>query len=267
MTTAEASEAPGATWSAATPRRRVEPRRPGQQWLGRSPSRRSGRSGRRRDRAPRGARMASRAAGLLALFLGCVHCSWSLGCRGSSARRSRSAHRVAPLARLTVVLLVVTHVALMIVGGALLDQTLLWSEVPLSWRAAVSLAGADRDVPLPRRRRLERPAGPPCPLERDLVPLDLTIYVGIFLAFFHEVAGGTHFVANQPRASRGPPVRRDGRSHPDLARVPAAGRPRWHGIRVSAVVPEASGLASVWLTGSDLERLDAGPASTSCSGS
>ena len=199
-------------------------------------------------------------AGLLASFLVCAQLL--LVARVPWFERSVGLDRLTAWHRslgTTVVLLVVTHVALMIVGGALLDQTSLWSEVPsvlarqpYLWPALIGtvlflVVGVSS-------ARLARRA-----LSYEIwFALHLTIYVGIFLAFFHQVAGGTHFVANQPARF----------AWILLYAATAAAILTWrvllplvdharHGIRVSAVVPEASGLASVWLTGSDLERLDA----------
>ncbi len=159
----------------------------------------------------------------------------------------------------TVVLLVLTHVVLMVVGGALLDGTSLWSEVPSAlarqpylWPALVGtllfLVVGLSSARLARRT-----------LSYELwFAIHLTIYVGIFLAFFHQVAGGTHFVSNSVARA----------AWIALYAGTAAAILTWrvvlpllddrrHALRVSQVVPEGRGLASVWLTGSNLDDLEA----------
>lgn len=159
----------------------------------------------------------------------------------------------------TVVLLIVTHVVLMILGGAWLDRTTVWSEVPgvlatqpYLWPAVIGtalfLAVGLSSARLARQR-----------LSYEVwFTVHLTSYVAIFLTFFHQVAGGTHFVSDT------------------LARLAwillyagtAAAIVTWrvalplldhgrHRLRVTAVVPEGRGLASVWLEGADLQRLGA----------
>ena len=159
----------------------------------------------------------------------------------------------------SVVLLVLTHVALMIVGGAVLDGVALWSEVPsvlarqpYLWPATIGtalfLAVGLSSARLARQR-----------LSYEVwFAVHLTIYVGIFLAFAHQVAGGTHFVDS--------PV---GRALWILLYAgTAAALVTWrvvlpllahhrYALRVAAVVPEGHGMASVWLQGRGLDRLEA----------
>ncbi|WP_426595723.1 ferredoxin reductase family protein [Cellulomonas sp. McL0617] len=199
-------------------------------------------------------------AGLLASFLVCAQLL--LVARVPWFERSVGFDRLVSWHRslgTTVVLLVLTHVLLMIIGGALLDSTSLWSEVPsvlarqpYLWLAligtvlffVVGLSSA----------RLARRA-----LSYELwFGLHLTIYVGIFLAFFHQVAGGTHFVADRLAQA----------AWIALYSATAAAILTWrvalplldhrrNALRVSQVVREGRDLASVWLTGASLDRLDA----------
>lgn len=159
----------------------------------------------------------------------------------------------------TVVLLVMTHVLLMIVGGALLDATSVWAEVPsilatqpYLWPALIGtvlfLVVGLSSVRLARLK-----------LSYELwFALHLTIYVGIFLTFFHQIAGGTHFVTDAP-ARVAWIVLYSGTAAAILTwRVvlPLVAHRR-HSLRVAGVVPEANGLASVWLTGTGLDQLNA----------
>lgn len=159
----------------------------------------------------------------------------------------------------TVVLLVLTHVLLMIVGGALLDATSVWAEVPsvlatqpYLWPALIGtvlfLVVGLSSVRLARLT-----------LSYEVwFALHLTIYVGIFLAFFHQVAGGTHFVTDRP-ARAAWIVLYSGTAAAILTWrvVLPLVHHRRHGLRVAGVVPAGNGLTSVWLTGTGLDRLHA----------
>jgi len=159
----------------------------------------------------------------------------------------------------TVVLLVLTHVLAMIVGGSMLDGISVWAEVPQAlarqaylWLALIGtvlfVAVGLSSARLARRR-----------LSYEVwFAIHLTIYVGVFLAFFHQVAGGTHFVQS--------PVART--AWILLYSATAAALLVWRvvlplaahrrlALRVAAVVPEGTGLSSVWLEGRDLGRLEA----------
>ncbi|MET0787752.1 MAG: ferredoxin reductase family protein [Cellulomonas sp.] len=159
----------------------------------------------------------------------------------------------------SVVLLVLTHVALMIVGGALLDGVTLWSEVPVVlarqpylWPALVGTAlflAVGLSSARLARQKLSYEAW---------FAVHLTIYVGVFLAFAHQVAGGTHFVDST--VARGLWIL--------LYAGTAAALLTWRvvlpllahrrlALRVSAVVPEGRGLASLWLEGRGLASLGA----------
>ena len=159
----------------------------------------------------------------------------------------------------SVVLLVLTHVALMIVGGSLLDGLSVWSEVPsvlatqpYLWPALIGtvlfLAVGMSSARLARRH-----------LSYEVwFAVHLTIYVGIFLAFAHQVAGGTHFVDSP--VARGLWILLYAGTAAALLTwrvvLPLLSHRRY-GLRVSAVVPEANGLASVWVHGRGLSRLEA----------
>ena len=159
----------------------------------------------------------------------------------------------------TVVLLVLLHVGAMILGGMLVDSTTPWSEL-------VSLTTSTPDVPIAlvgtalflvvgvSSARLVR-----MHLSYEWwFALHLTIYAGIYLAFWHQLAAGTHMVSS-PGArlawialyvatatallwSRvlGPVIR-----HVHL------------GLRVDAVRVESPDTVSVWLHGSGVHRLGA----------
>ncbi len=159
----------------------------------------------------------------------------------------------------SVVLLVLTHVALMIVGGSLLDGLTLWSEVPdvlarqpYLWPALVGtvlFVGVGLSSARLARERLSYEAW---------FAVHLTVYAGVYLAFAHQLAGGSHFVDSP------------------VARVlwillyagTAAALLTWRvvlpllehrrlALRVSAVVPEAHGLTSVWVEGRGVATLGA----------
>ena len=159
----------------------------------------------------------------------------------------------------TVVLLVGTHVLLMIVGGSVLDGTTVWAEVPGVLRTQPYLWWASIGTVLFFAVGLSSARLARARLSYEWwFALHLTIYVGIFLAFFHQVAGGTHFVASP--AARFVWIL--------LYSATAGAVLVWrvllplldHGrlrLTVTSVVPEADGLASVWLRGSGLERLGA----------
>lgn len=159
----------------------------------------------------------------------------------------------------TVLLLVLTHVALMVVGGAMLDQQALWPEA-LSLLAtqpemlsalvgtAIFLVVGMSSARLARQR-----------LSYEVwFVLHLSVYVGIYLTFGHQVAAGTHFV--------GSPVARAVWTAMYVAT--AAALVTWRVVlpllahrsmmlTVDQVVPEGSGMVSVWLRGRHVDRLAA----------
>jgi predicted ferric reductase len=158
-----------------------------------------------------------------------------------------------------VLLLVLTHVTLMIVGGALLDQQALWPEV-LSLIAtqpkllsAVVGAGIFLVVGLSSARLARRV------LSYEVwFALHLSMYVGIYLTFGHQIAAGTHFV--DAPVARAVWIGLYGATASALVTwrvlVPLVAHSRMM-LRVDQVVPEGAGMVSVWLRGSGLERLAA----------
>ncbi|MGY4642528.1 ferredoxin reductase family protein [Cellulomonas sp. URHB0016] len=159
----------------------------------------------------------------------------------------------------SVVLLIVTHVVLMILGGAWLDRTTAWAEVPsvlatqpYLWPAVIGtvifVAVGLSSARLARQR-----------LSYEVwFAVHLTTYVAIFLTFFHQVAGGTHFVSD-PLARLAWILLYAGTAAAILVwrvAVPLVDH-RKYTLRVTAVVPEGRGLSSVWLGGAGLERLGA----------
>ncbi|MFC8597823.1 ferric reductase-like transmembrane domain-containing protein [Isoptericola sp. NPDC057191] len=159
----------------------------------------------------------------------------------------------------TVVLLVVTHVLLMVEGSSLLTRQAPWPEA-LSMLAtmpdlllallgtAVFLAVGASSARLVRRH-----------LSYEAWFLvHLSIYAGIYLAFWHQIAAGAHFVGST--AARTVWVL--------LYVATAAAVLTWRfvlplvdagrrGLRVTAVVPEAGGMTSVWVSGPGLGELPA----------
>ena len=87
--------------------------------------------------------------------------------------------------------------------------------------------------------------------------LHLYAYLAIALAFLHQLFVGADFIHDQLAAIYWiSPVRADGGAGPRLPGRPAAASPRLrHRLRVSAVVPEAPGVVSIYLAGRDLDRL------------
>ncbi|SDD78232.1 Predicted ferric reductase [Sanguibacter gelidistatuariae] len=159
----------------------------------------------------------------------------------------------------TVVLLVLTHVGLMIVGGGLLDHEALWPEA-LSLIArqpkllsAVVGTGIFLVVGLSSARLARRVLS----YEVWFV-IHLSVYVAIFLTFGHQIAAGTHFV-DAPVARAvwiGLYVATASALLTWRVLIPlVAGRQMM--LRVEQVVPEGAGMVSVWLRGSGLERLEA----------
>ncbi|GAA1869170.1 ferredoxin reductase family protein [Myceligenerans crystallogenes] len=156
-----------------------------------------------------------------------------------------------------VVLLVVTHVLLVLTGSARWESTTVWAQVPALlatqpdlWEATIGaclfLLGGITGARLIRRL-----------LSYEVwLTVHLTLYVGIYLTFWHQITGGTHFLAD--------PVARA----VWILMYAAAGaalvtwriaRPLWrltrHVFRVEAVVPESPSTTSVWLQGRHVEEL------------
>ncbi len=158
----------------------------------------------------------------------------------------------------SVLLLTLTHVVLIVIGGKETDQVTLWSEfwtttlpqpdvlTALIGTAVLVLAGVTSARTA--RRHLSYEAW---------YWLHTSTYVAVFLTFGHQIHAGAHFVDN--------PVNRALWSILYLGTaaavvvwrlaLPAAGVLRYR-VRVESVVPEASGVTSVWLRGSHLEELN-----------
>ena len=159
----------------------------------------------------------------------------------------------------TVVLLVLTHVGLMIVGGGLLDHRAPWTEVLSLVATQPELLSAVVGTAIflvvgVSSARLARRV-----LSYELwFVLHLSIYLGIYLTFGHQIAAGAHFV--------GSPVARA--VWIGLYVATASALLTWRVLvpllshrqlmlRVDQVVPEGAGVVSVWLRGSGLQRLQA----------
>lgn len=189
-------------------------------------------------------------AGLLASFLVCAQLllvgrvPWFE--RSVGLDRLVSWHRTLGA---TVLLLVLTHVALMVIGGAMLDQQALWPEAlsllttqPEMLSALVGTAlflvvGASSARLL--RRRLSYEAW---------FLVHLTIYAGIYLTFGHQIAAGTHFVADPwARAAWIALYVATGAALLTWRVLVPLVEHRGLLLRVEQVVPEAPGTVSVWL--------------------
>lgn len=159
----------------------------------------------------------------------------------------------------TVILLVLAHVALMVAGTELLDASLPWTalmavltDYPDMLTALVGtilfIAVGLSSARLLRQR-----------LSYEVWwVLHLTTYLAIFLTFFHQLSGGTHFVAN--------PVNRIAWIALYLGTAAAlitwrlllpTARAWRHRLRVEAVVPESEGMVSVWFSGPRVRELGA----------
>ena len=157
----------------------------------------------------------------------------------------------------TVVLLVVTHVASMIVGGELLDRSMPWTELISILQnypdmlAALLGTAAFIAVGLSSARLLR------ARLSYEVwYWLHLTTYVAIFLTFLHQLSAGTHFIAS--------PVNRAvwlllylGTASAVLTwRFILPTMNAWrHRMRVESVVRENAGTTSVWFRGPHLDEL------------
>lgn len=199
-------------------------------------------------------------AGLLASFLVCAQLllvarmPWLE--RGTGLDRLVGWHRSLGAA---VVLLVLTHVLLVVVGSALLAQQSVWEVVPLLLVTQPDLVQAVVGATLflvaglTSARLLRRLLS-----YEAWLAVHLTLYVGIFLAFGHQIAGGTHFV--------GAPVARavwillysaTAAALVTWRVVLPLWRLRTHVFRVEAVVPESPTATSVWIRGKHADDLGA----------
>jgi predicted ferric reductase len=157
------------------------------------------------------------------------------------------------------VLLVLTHVVAMVLGGMLVDHATPWREALTMLSAypdmLTALAGTVLFVVVGMssarlfRRRLSYEAW---------FLIHLTIYGGICLTFFHQISAGVHFVgsplaktvwfAMYAATALSIVWYRVGYPLLDNLRM---------GLRVETVVHEAAGTTSVWLRGKHLDRMQA----------
>ncbi|WP_166843840.1 ferredoxin reductase family protein [Isoptericola sp. BMS4] len=157
----------------------------------------------------------------------------------------------------SVVLLVATHVVLVVVGGAMLDAATPWAETLTLVRTRPELLSAVVGTAL----FLAVGATSARLLRRYLsyeawYAVHLTVYAGVYLAFGHQLAAGTHFVAS--------PVARAVWTGLYVATAAAivtwrVAQPLWrlghHLGRVQAVVPETPTTTSVWVSGPGVAAL------------
>jgi predicted ferric reductase len=157
----------------------------------------------------------------------------------------------------SVVLLILTHVGFMILGGMLLDHAMPWSEIftilgsypdilPALLGAtaflAVGLSGA-RLI----RRHLSYEAW---------YWLHLTTYVAIFLAFLHQLSAGVNFVGNPANRIAWLLLYLGTASAVITWRFLLPATAAWrHRLRIDRVVNESSGVTSLWFTGRKLDEL------------
>ncbi|HEV7184224.1 MAG TPA: ferric reductase-like transmembrane domain-containing protein [Leifsonia sp.] len=157
----------------------------------------------------------------------------------------------------TVVLLVITHVLFMVLGGMVLDHSLPWTEFlsllnnyPDMLAALVGTI-AFVAVGLSSARLIR------AKLSYEVwYWLHLTTYVAIFLTFLHQLSAGVHFIND--------PVNRIlwlllylGTASAVLTwRFILPTMSAWrHRMRVEAVVPENANTSSVWLTGPHVSEI------------
>ncbi|WP_426592713.1 ferredoxin reductase family protein [Cellulomonas sp. McL0617] len=157
----------------------------------------------------------------------------------------------------SVVLLVVSHALAMVVGGMFVDNATPWDEVMAMLRTypdmLTALAGTTVFVVVGMsgarvfRRRLSY---------EWWFLIHLTVYGGVFLAFFHQVSAGAH-LARSPMARAAWIALYAATAAAVIwyrALVPAV-RFAFSGMRVEQVVREAAGTTSVWLHGRNVDRL------------
>ncbi|WP_125774120.1 ferric reductase-like transmembrane domain-containing protein [Antribacter gilvus] len=201
-----------------------------------------------------------RLAGLLASYLVCV--LLLLVSRAPWFERAVGLDRLVAWHRrlgTTVVLLVVAHALLAIVGGAIVDRVSVWAEVPLQLATQPELVEAWAGTALFVAAGLASAR-----LIRRLLSYEvwlavhLTLYVGIFLTFGHQLPHGSHF-ASSP-AARALWIGLYCATAAALVTwrvVLPLWRLRTHVFRVEAVVPESPTATSVWVRGRDLDDLGA----------
>lgn len=157
----------------------------------------------------------------------------------------------------TVVLLILTHVGFMILGGMLLDHATPWSELLVILHSypdmLAALAGTVAFVAVGLssaraiRRRLSYEAW---------YWLHLTTYIAIFLTFLHQLSAGVTFVGNPLNRVIWLLLYLGTASAVATWRFVLPSLRAWrHRLRVQRVVIESPGTASVWLTGRNLDEL------------
>lgn len=157
----------------------------------------------------------------------------------------------------TVVLLILTHVCFMILGGMLLDHATPWREFlsilgsypDMLAALAGTIAFVAVGISSARALRMR--------LSYEVwYWLHLTTYIAIFLTFLHQLSAGVTFVSN--------PVNRviwlllylgTASAVATWRFVLPSARAWRHRLRVQRVVVESPGTASVWFTGRDLDEL------------
>ena len=157
---------------------------------------------------------------------------------------------------MSVILLIISHVMLLILGGELLNRKTPWSELLMILQSypdmVTALVGtlAFLVVGLSSARWI-----------RSLLSYEVwywvhvTTYIAVFLTFLHQLSDGTHFVGN--------PVNRVLWILLYLGTAAAALTWRFilptvdawrYRMRVTAVISEGEGILSVWLSGKQLQE-------------
>ncbi|MEO6943068.1 MAG: ferric reductase-like transmembrane domain-containing protein [Terrimesophilobacter sp.] len=157
----------------------------------------------------------------------------------------------------TVVLLILTHISFMILGGVLLDHATPWNEVFIILRnypdmlAAMIGATAFIAVGVSSARLVRKHLS-----YEAWYWLHLTIYVAIFLAFLHQISAGVNFVRNPGNRVAWLILYLGTASAVVTWRFVLPAVTAWrHRLRVDRVVEESSGVTSVWFTGTKLDEL------------
>lgn len=154
----------------------------------------------------------------------------------------------------TVVLLILTHVGFMILGGMLLDHSTPWSEVftilgnyPDMLAALVGTA-AFLAVGLSSARLIRRR------LSYEVwYWLHLTTYAAIFLTFLHQLSAGVNFVANPANRIAWLLLYLGTASSVIAWRVVLPAATAWrHRLHVDRIVVESPEMTSVWFRGNHL---------------